>query len=362
MTTKVPKLHLSEAIAREQSRCKGYLALEKRIAAVNANIECKCKTVDRRKLKAIAVGAPFTISTDELIALDNYFSLSGDGLGDRPLFARQSVLEELAKGARIIFLLGAFPRDEEVRNDVNLWDVKAFQEVLSGLYRFREGIPNALQDIPFLNAEGVHNQDPAVCGHILHQNRPNACGIGSPRASVATETMLCKMFTINPFTISSEPLPFKFIWPLDDYREHKRFVSAFEATAEEIAALQGHHWSIKPERRRALVVNGRIYEVVPERSKPWSDYGIIALQRQMDGQIWLVLAGITGPATFACAIACRTRMNIAIPRAGEAPSPVVWALVHATVAEQTQGIGDIRRVESVDLVGKPQHWPKSLQE
>lgn len=346
-----PKLYLTETIRREQNRWGSFLALEKQIAGANANLEGV--TVDRRKLKAIADGAAFTISTDELLALDNYFSLFGEGLADRPLFVRQSVLEELAQNSKLIFLLGAFPRDDEVRNDVNLWDVKAYQDVLFGVHRFHEGIQNSLQEIPFLNLDGVHNQDPTVCDSILQKNRPNACGIGSPRASVATEIMLAHMFGTRPFRKSTKRLPFKFVWPHDEYRD-PHFVSAFEATPEE---LESRHPAASREKRRALIVNGKVYEVTPKARGTWSDYGIIALQRQADGRIWLVLAGVTGPATYACAIACRTRMNVPIPSTGDGPTQVLWALIHLTVGE-TRGIGDIRCVQSVDLVEKPQLWPK----
>ena len=255
-----PELYLSELIENGQAACHGYLELSKRIKAANPRL--KKGGVDRRKLKAIVDGRPFTISLDELIALDNYFSLYGESLGDRPLFVRQSLLEGLAENHRIVVLLGAFQRDEETRNDVSLWDVQAFQEIISGVQKFREGIQNTLQDVSFLNSKGFHDKDPMVCGSILAKSNQSICGIGSMRSSVATEIMLANMFQVTAFARARRPLPFRFIWPEDAHRKKWEFASAFVTSRSEQRAAETARTA---HATGALVVGDRIYDVIPNQ-------------------------------------------------------------------------------------------------
>jgi len=350
-----PKLYLSELIEKGQATCRGYLELSKRIEAANPSLEKG--GVDRRKLKAIVDGRPFTISLDELIALDNYFSLYGESLGDRPLFVRQSLLEGLAENHRIVVLLGAFQRDEETRNDVSLWDVKAFGEIISGMQKFREGIQNTLHDVSFLNSRGVHNRDPMVCGSILAKTNQSICGIGSMRSSVATEIMLANMFQVTAFARAKRPLPFRFIWPEDAYRKKWDFASAFVTTRSEQRTAETTRTA---HATGALVVGDEVYDVIPKRRGQWDDFGIIAVQRRKGGRVWLVVAGISGITTYAAAVACRTKIHVAIPQSSESgDSPVLWAVVRARVSDNARGIGDTRYLESVELLQQPQYWTKS---
>jgi hypothetical protein len=352
-----PKLYLSQVIKEAKNACAGgYKELSARIKT--ANTAARGQTVDRRKLKDIVDGEDFTISVQELIALDHYLSLSGQGLADHPLFQKESVLQGLAVNEKIVFLLGAFRRDDEARNDVSLWDVKAFQAIFDGVQRLRTGIQGSLQDVFFLNDQGHHNQHPRGCDAILKEPRLSVCSIGSPKANVVTEMILAKMFHEKPFARSTRPVPFKFFWPGEEERKERKFASTF--------VMRPGEFEHKTTRRRmskqcvgALVIKDEIYEVAPHHRGWWSDYGVVAVQKLTGQRVRLVIAGITGPTTYATALACGGMLNVAIPQSDEKKdSAVLWAVIRTQIRTKKPGIGDIRDIESIEVVRKPESWTK----
>jgi hypothetical protein len=131
---------------------------------------------------------------------------------------------------------------------VSLWDVKAFQEIIAGVQKFREGIQNTLQDVSFLNSDGFHNKDPKVCESILAKTNQSICGIGSMRSSIATEIMLSIMFQISPFAKARRRLPFQFIWPEDADRRKWGFASALHC-AYSTSGTYAYGTNVAPVRR-----------------------------------------------------------------------------------------------------------------
>jgi hypothetical protein len=74
-----------------------------------------------------------------------------------------------------------------------------------------------------------------------------------------------------------------------------------------------------------------------------------------------VIAGMTGVTTYAAAIGCRTKLNVAIPEcSGGQDSPVLLAVIKVKVKERPEGIGDVRYIESVELAQQPQYWPQPV--
>jgi len=355
----LPVLYISQALQKLKPK-GGYLELSGNIQAANGG--SASLTIDRRKLKATADGKPFTISLDELVVLDNYLSLHGEGLGDRPLFVRQSILEGLSKNRRIAFLLGAFQRDEEIRNDVSLWDVKAFQEVLTGIHKFRDDIQDNIQEVSFFNEKGEHNKNPRACEDILAKKRQSVCAIGSPRSSIASEILLSEMLQVQPFSRPKRQLPFKFVWPEDEARKESLFASAFVAGHKDLAASEPELASLIERRKAsALIVGETVFKVIPKKGKAWDDFAIIAVQEKSDDRVRLVIAGMTGVTTYAAAIGCRTKLNVAIPEcSGGQDSPVLLAVIKVKVKERPEGIGDVRYIESVELAQQPQYWPQPV--
>ena len=87
---------------------------------------------------------------------------------------------------------------------------------------------------------------------------------------------------------------------------------------------------------------------------------MICAQRRPGGQIWLLFAGLTGPATLAAAQAVED-VRATIPRCepGEC-SPVIWAPIEATVRRETASSAwGLRHVVSHrPLAAGPFRWPE----
>lgn len=358
-----PSWSIAEAIKHE-AMLGGYSKLALAIARANqrpsdSNVP---RAIDRRKLKAIAEGKDFTISTRELMAIDRFFGPKGKGFADNPLFARHTLTECMAENLDFTALIAAYQRNQEERNDVSLWDVLAFREVLADMQKFRSAIRENLEPVSFFDPAGKHSHDATLITKLLSKPKHTICCIGSPRTNVGSEFLLADAFGIRPFANAREVVPFKFFWPEDLERKKAGYTSAFEASIEELIRLDPSLHRIAG-RVKSLIVGKHVYLVEPKRNTTWEDYGIIVAQRLSGDRIRVALAGLTGPSTNACAQVCRTAIETALPPLPKGKGAVTrWAIVKATVSPGHPGVGDTRLVQSVDLIGEPSSWPLTKHE
>ena len=176
------------------------------------------------------------------------------------------------------------------------------------------------------------------------------CCIGSPRSCPAAELMLASMFKVKPFRKPTSSLPFHFIWSPKTLKFH---TSAFALDAEDIEA-ENHKLAkeILEEKAWALKVADILYEVHRVGRKEWSVYGVVAAQRRAGGRVWVVVAGLSGPATYASALAVASQKTGSLPEIPEhgGRSEVLWALVEATVRQGPETYGDNREVVGVEVL------------
>ena len=98
--------------------------------------------------------------------------------------------------------------------------------------------------------------------------------------------------------------------------------------------------------------------IVVDRTKAkWTAHGIVAAQRRSTGQIWVVVAGMSGPGTYAGARLMSAVTAALPPPARGHHSPTLWVRVEVNVDRSEPG-GDNRAVKANKVVGKPQFWPK----
>jgi len=193
---------------------------------------------------------------------------------------------------------------------------------------------------------------------LLADDGPSLVCLGSSRAIHAAEFLLAKMFAVEPFDGSSKSkaeLPFHFSWPSN--LDHV-FPSAFSYTAAELAARHPEIARfLKEGTASALEVRGTVYADRLKQRKGLESYGVCVVQRRPGGQVWLVLAGVTGPATYAAAcLANRLAIHLAPPRPNQ-PSPVYSTPVHATIREdRARAFGTRFVVESQEILSGPHEW------
>lgn len=87
-------------------------------------------------------------------------------------------------------------------------------------------------------------------------------------------------------------------------------------------------------------------------------FAIIAAQRRAAGNIWMVVAGHAGPATYGAATMVG-QIAEELPWAVNQPSKVLWVpvKVHVRARKPSPTEGDVREVVGAEFAGKPRFWP-----
>jgi hypothetical protein len=339
-----PTLRMARVLHELALELHGFSELARSIKAANNNHPKR--RVERRKLARIAAGEDVSLTLDELRALDTYLTPLGEGLADRPLFDKPNPILALAGTGAVTLVLGAYPRDQERRIDLSWWDVRSMTHLLRAIALRRPGTDVEIQDLL------VEEDQPVP--FYLQDPRRSVCAIGSPRASFATEYMLAEMFEVRPFDDRHfDRVKIHFLWPW----WIKPFCSsAFSPDPESLARFNPDLWNDLGGANRdqpVLEVNGKRYEDTSPKNEgepPGQSFGMVITQQQADGGVWMVLAGLTGPATYACATAVTSGVAGTVLESGDRPSPVRWDLVSTVVERNPVPHGDPRTTDTASVV------------
>lgn len=363
MPTK-PALRLSRLIASETG--KDGIKLNRLTALINeANREAGTNCYVNRRMLANIRDNPGKIglTLNGLIAFNTYYRPRGLGLQQLPILETQGVLEPLMDAQRVVFMLGARPRPEERRNDISLWDTKSQAELLTQASRLdvhREfDIEPVLWRTP-IDPAAIHRER---WHRILEEDQASVISIGSPLASLSSEVMLARMFGVEQFKgprfRSGRQVPFFFVW-LPKSIQH--FCSSFALTWRELhvehAALATR---VKRNQTAAFLLEGKPH-VVPAEGKAWTMYGIIAAQRRAAGNVWLVVSGLTGPATYGVTTMVK-EISAELPWSKGKHSKVLWLPVKVKIkaGQTTPWSGDTREVVEAVFDGEPRLWSEDTE-
>lgn len=362
---RIPLLRLGHVL-EERSRAEGGdLPLARKIHEAYCAVYGKARSgakyvLDRRKIKRLIEwteiakvrGArrrksgktepTLVLSLEELLALDAYLERYNEGLAYRPLFARQSILQALAKSGDVIYLLGAKPHETWV--DLSNWDVTSMGDLQRAVNKIASSLRFDFQTVTLHDrVELARDSMKEPWTKCLQDYGPSIVAIGSPRACHGTETMLAQMFGRQEFVAPADgdpDLPFCFHWPrLPD----SDVPSAFGRWTQGKWLLQ--------VGAEMLAASG------PELSRG-TTYAVVAAQRRRSGRVWMVIAGLTGSATYAAAQAVES-IQADLPQAelGEL-SPIVWAVVEAVVElDRSAGSRGMRKLVSQRILGEVRRWP-----
>ncbi|MFQ5495037.1 MAG: hypothetical protein ACE5EX_06615 [Phycisphaerae bacterium] len=315
-------------------------------AITTANADNDNGRVDRRKLRVIVDRQDVTLSLRELLALDVYLTPFGESLADRPILENPAPLRALADRHDVTIVLGAYPRPKEQRNYLSRWDVRSMAHLQQAIKHVKPDASIAIDD--FLFSEETPDRP-----GLLDGAGPSVACIGSPRACYISEYMLADMFRMKPF--DPEPdwdVPFHFLWTA---KARVLYDSTFRVEADAIRDLDARLaddldrdrlWGVLQVRKELFPVRFRTDE------QTWTAYGVVAAQRRATGQVWMVIAGLSGPATFAAASALADGRTSSVPEC-ESPdqhSPVHLDVVRATVFQDYALPGDQRVVTDYRVV------------
>jgi hypothetical protein len=316
-------------------------------------------SIDRRALQDIVEGNDRRFSFEQLEALDRYIgSRQRFRLAD--VFESTAVMRALVAQNHVRVLIGSQPRSDVKRTDLSRWDALAMHDLFRHINRVSGKVLVDFEDVMFLGPENATKAEAwrrtieqTDWYRSLAEDGPSVVSLGSQRACLASEVALSKMFGVVPFAKShsvAQKLPFCFIWPSD---QQNRLPSAFSRGPESLGKSTVAKL-VRENKAWAFQVHNDVYRSnrFVEQSKT---YGILAAQRRRGGSIWLVVAGLNGPGTYAAS----THLNspgFSLPLGDHGKdSPVVWIAVEADV-ELRQRAGDDREVVGSRVIAGPEQW------
>jgi hypothetical protein len=373
---RTPVLRLAQLIRDGATREGSYAELSRRIHQLNVTHLGEHGppgklTVDRRKLAAIAGDATnVVISFDELLALETYLERQGASLARHPLFQKPEVHRTLAESKRIAFLLGAHFDEAARQTSVADYDVLAMTEIQSRVCQHSTPVLDFRDTLLKDTREAAIEATKETCIELFAEEGPSIVAVGSPRGSHASEIMLGRMFGLSEAEMFHDDpgsrLPFHFIWP---HVSGERVVESVTHLKHEVLpALEGSEREFdcvfpSGTMERRIPPDTRAFDH-PDLTDPilaeppnWDgsrDVGVLCCQRRPGGQIWICVAGLSGAATLAAAMAL-DRVDADIPPLrlrGGLPSDVLWATVVAGLKrDKDMTCQAIRRVLSFRIEG-----------
>ena len=357
MSTK-PALRLSTLIANETSGAITLNRLAELINEANREAGTGC-FLNRRTLAKIKnmphkVGLTYNI----LVALNTYFKKRGVGLQQLPILETRGVLEVLVDSPRVVFMLGAKARPEE-RTDMSRWDTRSLAKLLTQTSKFDLHREFDIEDVLWRSPVEPAALQSERWHHILDEDRASVVSIGSPLAALSSEVMLARMFGVQPFDRpqfkAGRQLPFFFSWLP---QKAGNFRSAFGLTWRELQSdLPAIAKLVKRKQAGAFILDGVPHGVL-DKGKVWTMYGVIAAQRRAAGNVWLVVSGYAGPATYATAKMVK-EIAAELPGTKGHASKVLWMPVKVKIkaGDSASLVGDVREVVSAEFDGEPRLWP-----
>jgi hypothetical protein len=352
-----------------QRRCEeegGDVPLARAISAANGidlnEAPNRKPIIDRRKLKRIRESnINLVLSLKELRALDRYLEQFDEGLGQTPLFVKPDILHSIAAAEReVVFVLGSKPEPPGLRFNVSHWDVMAMSDIqhsLYGLSQVRCKIRDMLVSDDVAGARNILRRK--EWQSMLGENGPSIVCFGSTRAVHACDSMLSTMFSVPPFE-SSKPrpqtrLPIRYVWP-DGLKNV--LPSCFNGSLEELAEIDPKAArAVSRNQASALLLEDEVFVDELLRKESGKTYGVVFAQRRRRGQIWVVVAGITGPATYAAGLMVKGIATRLLDEKKGRDSPVFWAVIGASVHKaRNVASGSGYEVEHGEILAGPHQW------
>jgi hypothetical protein len=228
--------------------------------------------------------------------------------------------------------------------------------ILGGIDRLRSGTNFEIRDVIKPDKHEDILEKMKADGDV--PEGPSLRCLGSPRANIAAEIMLCEMFNVPVGAAgggASAELPFAFVWPRGE-----PMTSSFAMSVDDVDCGRWRCLDGGPgDDGWAMRVGETVYPTKPNTDKPWNTDGVAVAQRRPSGQVWLVVAGLTGPATCAVAEVVASDLIMAsLDRENpvDQGSSVIWVAIEAVTDVDDNLPGDKRVIKSWRILGRSQQW------
>jgi len=357
------ELRLVRALRERKERVGSYSALARAIALAQREQETPAKgsslviPIDRRKLRRVLEGEVDSLTVADLRVLDRYLEVFGEGLAFYPLFEKPALLQSLAECRLVNFLIGS--RSFELRQNFSHWDLLGLAEMQRLIQQCGTGVRFDIREVSEDMDDKKLLQRSVRWRSLVQEAGPSLVCLGSCRTIPAAESMIRAMFGGKPFgkdSLRKEELPFHFVWS-----RKPAYVadSPFHIVSDEIKHLDtAAARQVENGDASVLKLGDRVLvdQVTPKRGG--EAYGICVAQRRGNGQIWVLVAGIAGVATY---VTAKQTKNLAIhlPEVTDGkPSGVYWSVVRVKVPRPTarNPLWGIRDFPEESIFDGPNLW------
>ncbi len=368
------QLRMSDALARRKTIEGSYSKLEKAIYecvqadAGGSNKKDGVRGVDRRKLKLIVKSDPkLVLSMSELRALDLYLERFGDGLAYNPLFKKPEVLRSIAESGRVAFFLGS-KDDSHESFQVNIahLDFLGLSAIQRGLTGFSNHVHVDIREVRMHDdvdaaREGLKDAETL---RLFQSGGPSLVSLGSSRGNQISNWMLCFMAgykdpLVDAPSIRSPELPFQFVWPS---KGNYVLESPFHIYASDIKSENPEVASeILEQEASGFRVSGEylIDDLSMKGNSEGATYAVCAAQRRPGGVIWLLVAGLTGPATYAAAKWVNKMATGLDDYQSRGRSPVFWTILKADWRKVPKGKREEIEIDEASVLYSDSAWDKA---
>lgn len=314
--------------------------------------------IDRRRLKAIVEARPnVALSLRELSYLDRYLARFGQGLAHNPIFQGANLHEILARTEHVDVLLGTKPEQE--RQNISHWDVLGLAEIQHGIQSTKLPVRIDIHDVPLCEstADTRGSLEGDALSSLLREDGNSLVVIGSSRSNPAADAVLCRMLGRPPFSGAPDDkrgLPFHFAWARGLPYVHE---SALHLEADDVRRIDPRTADrIAAGECSALVVGKTVYvDTLSQRDRESGEtFGICAVQRRSHGQVWVVVSGVTGVATYVAAKKLGDLSTRLHEPHSNRNSPVFWGVVHVSVPEDRVPLTSRRRFPADHIIPQPE--------
>lgn len=333
-------------------KSRGFQTLSIRIR--RANPPDKKWRVDRKKLQRITEHDEYLkLTVNQWIALDHYFTSRGVSFSETPLFER-NILEPVGDSGHVCFILGSVRSDQDHRNNVRAWDCRSMALLLQEIGKSGRHVEFEIQDTLLDETFKISVVEKEPWYQYLTKPCYSVVAVGSPRICVASEVLLAEMFGVPRFTPGAASLlPFHFIWADRTMPYESSFSLNTEQLPKRYRAVAN---SVARGESDALMLGSEVHEFA-RKPKNCNCPAVIVAQRRKDKKVWMVVAGLSGPGTFAAArfLAEEVTDSLPLPSERGQHGPVLWAVLMVPVRGEPLGRGDNR------VVGRAQ-WLTCLTE
>ena len=322
------------------------------------------RAAEPRKLAAIISGEPKSLTLPDLEAIDNFLRPFGQSLADLPLLDADTITRALVELEEVVFFMAS--RHVNDREFVSVWDIRVYSAIAE---RIRQRWPKTRvilrEEQGCQLVEKAHPQPD--WSSLIADAEASYCCLGAPLAFGLAEHMLALMFNVPPFKPlpkAGHRLPFHFIWypPPGEALENASVPSHFVLSADDLTDLSRTPAekelaeAVRQRRAQAFLLEGQIYPVRLDQAQ-WKDYGVIVAQRRKKGQLWVVVAGLSGPSTLAAA-KLLDAIRLDLPESGVGDvSPPIYAVVESAVrTSPRKASGERRELLDQKLLVGPKVW------